>query len=139
VLTVDVAHFVQQRQDAEAINTQNRLAPSKDSPWRVYGRGAEQFATADGDLPVEAFWLRGPQSLAVWRWYRIGSRYTTNPYLAKLYQAFDRLTLDRTDGAIVIVAAPLDARDQPPEAAVQAFVRDFVPALSAALDASVGE
>jgi exosortase A len=139
VLTVDVAHFVQQRQDAEAINTQNRLAPSKDSPWRVYGRGAERFATADGDLPVEAFWLRGPQSLAVWRWYRIGSRYTTNPYLAKLYQAFDRLTLDRTDGAIVIVAAPLDARDQPPEAALQAFVRDFVPALSAALDASVGE
>jgi exosortase A len=139
VLTVDVAHFVQQRQDAEAINTQNRLAPSKDTPWRVYGRGAARFVTGDGDLPVEAFWLRGPQSLAVWRWYRMGSRYTTNPYLAKLYQAFDRLTLDRTDGTIVIVAAPLDARDQPPEAAVQAFLRDFVPALSAALDASVGE
>ena len=139
VLTVDVAHFVRQRQDAEAINTQNRLAPSKGSPWRVYDRGSNRFTTAEGDLVTDAFWLRGPQSLAVWRWYRIGSRYTTNPYLAKLYQALDRLTLDRSDGAVVLVTAPLDARDQPPEAEVQAFLRDFVPALSAALDASVGE
>jgi hypothetical protein len=49
------------------------------------------------------------------------------------------LTLDRSDGAVVLVAAPLDARDQAPEAEVGAFLRDFVPALSAALDASVGE
>jgi exosortase A len=139
VLTVDVAHFVRQRQGAEAINTQNRLAPSKGSPWRVYDRGSQRFATAEGDLVTDAFWLRGPQSLAVWRWYRIGSRHTTNPYLAKLYQALDRLTLDRSDGAVVLVTAPLDARDQPPEAEVRAFLRDFVPALSAALDASVGE
>jgi hypothetical protein len=37
------------------------------------------------------------------------------------------------------VAAPLDARDQPPETEVRDFVRDFVPALSHALDASIGE
>jgi EpsI family protein len=95
--------------------------------------------TGEGAVDADAFWLRGPQSLAVWRWYRIGARYTTNPYLAKLYQAIDRLTLNRTDAAIVLVAAPLDARDQPPEAEVRNFVRDFVPALSHALDASVGE
>jgi hypothetical protein len=59
--------------------------------------------------------------------------------VAKLYQAIDRLTLSRTDAAIVFVAAPLDARDQPPETEVRDFVRDFVPALSHALDASVGE
>ena len=138
-LTVDVAHFIHQRQDAEAINTQNRLAPSKGSPWRVYDRGREQFVTGEGTVDADAFWLRGPQSLAVWRWYRIGARYTTNPYLAKLYQAIDRLTLNRTDAAIILVAAPLDAQDRPPEAEVRAFVRDFVPALSQALDASVGK
>jgi len=138
-VTVDVAHFVHQRQDAEAINTQNRLVPSKDSPWRVYDRGPLQFVTDEGPLNTDAFLLRGPQSLAVWRWYRIGARYTTNPYLAKLYQAIDRLTLNRTDAAIVLVAAPLDAQDRPPEPEVRAFVRAFVPALSQALDASVGE
>lgn len=138
-LTLDVAHFVHQRQGAEAINTQNRLAPSKGSPWHVYERGSEQFVTSEGTLDTDAFWLRGPQSLAVWRWYRIGARYTTNPYLAKLYEATDRLTLDRTDAAIILVAAPLDAKDRPPESDVRAFVAALVPALSKALDASVGE
>ncbi len=138
-LTVDIAHFVRQRQGAEAVNTQNRLALSKHTPWRVLERGQARFDTAEGELVTDAFWVRGPQSLAVWRWYRIGAQYTTNPYVAKLYQALDRLLLNRSDGAIVLLAAPLDAHDRPPEAEVRAFMRDFVPALSAALDASVGE
>lgn len=138
-LTVDVAHFVRQQQDAEAINTDNRLALSKNTPWRVVERGQARFDTAEGGLLTDAFWVRGPQSLAVWRWYRIGARYTTNPYVAKFYQALDRLLLRRTDGAIVLLAAPLDAHDRPPEAEVRAFLHDFIPALSAALDASVGK
>lgn len=141
-LTVDVAHFVQQRQDAEVINSQNQIVYGRygrETEWRVANEGRERFDTGDGPLGVDSFRVRGPQSLAVWRWYRIGARNTTNTYVAKLYQAWDRLTLDRTDGAIVVVAAPLDARDQPPEAEVRAFVRDLVPVLSRALDASVGE
>jgi exosortase A len=141
-LTVDVAHFVQQRQGAEAINSQNMIVRHGErggALWRVASQGEARFDSAEGPVAAETFVVRGPQSLTVWRWYRIGTRYTTNHYLAKLYQAVDRLTLNRTDGAIVVVAAPLDARDQPPEAEVRAFLRDFVPALSAALDASVGE
>lgn len=138
-LTLDVAHYVQQRQDAEVINWQNQIVPGTDSPWRVIGQDKDRLETAEGPVDADVFRLRGPQPLAVWRWYRIGSRYTNNPYLAKLYQSLDRLTLNRTDGAIILVAAPLDDRDQPPDADVRAFVRDLVPAISAALDASVGE
>jgi exosortase A len=141
-LTVDVAHFVQQRQDAEVVNSQNQIVYGRygrETEWRVANEGRARLDTYDGHMAVDTFRVRGPQSLAVWRWYRIGSRDTTNPYLAKLYQALDRLTLDRTDGAIVVVAAPLDSRDQSPDAEVAAFIRDLVPALSRALDASVGE
>ncbi len=138
-LTVDVAHFVQQRQDAEVINSQNLVVGGKDPAWRVVGQGSAPLDTAYGPLDAETFRVRGPQSLAVWRWYRIGSRYTANPYVAKLYQAIDRLTLDRTDGAIVHVAAPLDAQDRPHEAEVKAFVDLLLPVLSEALDRSVGE
>jgi len=139
ILTVDVAHFVRQSDAAEAVNVQNKIWPQKTPPWRVVAQGRTNLQTGDGGLAADTFMLRGPKSLMVWRWYRIGARYTANPYIAKLYQALDRLTLDRTDGAIVMVAAPVDGRDQPPEAEVQEFVRDFLPALSAALDASVGE
>lgn len=138
-VSVDVAHFVRQRQDAEVINSQNLVVGGKDPVWRVVGQGAARLETAGGLVDVDTFRVRGPESLAVWRWYRIGGRYTTNPYVAKLYQAVDRLTLDRTDGAIVHVAAALDAQDRPPEVEVKAFVGQLLPALSAALDRSVGE
>ena len=141
-LTVDIAHFIQQRQDAEVINSQNQIVYGRfgrETDWRVANEAKAEFDTSDGPLAADTFRVRGPQSLAVWRWYRIGARYTTNPYLAKLYQAIDRMTLNRTDGAVVVVAAPLDAEDRPPEAEVRAFIRDFVPALSHALDASIGE
>lgn len=139
ILTVDVAHFVRQRDEAEVINTKNKIWPQKTPPWHVVRHETTTLQTANGEFDADLFTLRGPQSLAVWRWYRMGARYTTNPYAAKLYQAFDRLTLDRTDGAIIIVAAPMDARDQAPKAEVSEFVRAFLPVLSAALDASVGE
>ena len=137
-ITLDVAHFVQQRQDAEVINSQNQVVSAKDASWRVVDQGAARFETAEGPLDADVLRVRGPQSLAVWRWYRIGSRYTNNPYVAKLYQAVDRLTLSRTDGAIVLVAAPLDAQERPPEAEVRAFVHDLLPALSETLDGAIG-
>ena len=139
VLTVDISHFVQQRQNREVINSENKVAAEKGAPWRVTGQRSDTFGTAEGELETDRFTLRGPQPLAVWRWYRIGARYTANPYLAKLYQAVDRLTLNRTDGAIVMLAAPIDAFGKPPEAEVREFMLGFLPRLSAALDASVGE
>ncbi|MCU0766267.1 MAG: exosortase A [Gammaproteobacteria bacterium] len=137
-VTLDVSHYVDQHQDAEAISSKNRIV-AKDSPWRIVGRGTHRVATPAGEIAVETYRVDGPQSLAVWRWYRIGSQYTANAYLAKLYQSLYRLGLGRTDGAIVTVAAPVDARHRPPDALMQEFVAQVLPSLSEALDASVGE
>lgn len=139
ILTVDVAHFVQQRQGAEVISSENKVVAGHDTPWRVVSQARALLDVGDRGLETDTFSLRGPQPLAVWRWYRMGSRYTANPYLAKLFQALDRLTLDRTDGAIVMVAAPLDAHEQPATAEVEDFLSAFLPALSLTLDTAVGE
>jgi EpsI family protein len=138
-VTLDVWHYVDQHQDAEAVSSRNLVVAAKDAAWRVVARGTQRVATADGDLTVESYRLSGPRPIAVWRWYRVGSRYTASPYLAKLYEALYRLRMGRTDGAVIVVAAPLDARGQPPVDALQDFVRQMLPELSGALDASVGE
>jgi exosortase A len=138
-VTLDVSHYVRQRQGAEAVSSQNLVVAPSEPPWRVVARGTEQLAAGPEALVVESYRLSGPQSLAVWRWYRIGDRYTANPYLAKLYQALNRLHFGRTDGAIIALAAPLDAHGEPPMDAVRDFVGAMLPALAEALDVSVGE
>jgi exosortase A len=138
-VTVDVSHYIDQRQGAEAISSQNLVVPAKDSRWRVVGRATERLALPQGELVVETYRLDGPQPLAVWRWYRIGGRYTASPYLAKAYQSFHRLMMSRTDGAIIAIAAPLDARGKAPTAVMQDFVGQLLPVLGETLDAAVGE
>ncbi len=89
-------------------------------------------------LTVERHTLTGPRPLTVWRWYRVGDVYTANDYVGKLLQSLDRLQLDRSDAAVILVAAAVDAQGQPPMDAVKGFVGDLLPALGKAIDKSLG-
>jgi EpsI family protein len=137
-ITVDVAHFVRQRQGAEAINSENRVVSGEKSPWRVVATGLARLDLPLKPLTVERYTLTGPRAIAVWRWYRVGDVYTANDYMGKLLQALDRLTLDRSDAAVILVAAAVDAQGQPPADAVIGFVGELLPALGTAVDRSLG-
>jgi exosortase A len=137
-VTVDVAHFVRQRQGSEAINSENHVVGGKESPWRVVGSGLARLDLPLKPLSVERYSLTGPRPLTVWRWYRVGDVYTANDYMGKLLQSLDRLRLDRSDAAVVLVAAGVDAHGQPPVDAVNGFVGELLPALGKAIDKSLG-
>ena len=76
---------------------------------------------------------RAAQRLLVWDWFRISGRDLTNPYLAKLLLARDKL-LDRgDDGAAIIVATPYDERTDGAAETLREFVREMTPSIDAAL------
>jgi exosortase A len=137
-ITVDVAHFVRQRQGAEAISSENHVVGGKESPWRVVDTGLARLDLPLKPLSVVRYSLTGPRPLAVWRWYRVGDVYTANDYVGKLLQSLDRLRLDRSDAAVILVAAGVDTHGQPPTETVNGFVADLLPALDKAIDKSVG-
>ncbi len=71
--------------------------------------------------------------MLVWDWFRISARDLTNPYLAKLLLARDKL-LGRGDaGSAIIVAAPYDDRPDVAAETLRLFVREMKPSIDASL------
>jgi EpsI family protein len=79
--------------------------------------------------------LRSPdQRLLLWDWFRISGHDLTNPYVAKLLLARDRL-FDRGDeAAAVIVGVADDGEKETAAETLREFVREMKPSIDAALD-----
>ena len=65
-------------------------------------------------------------------WYQAHGRSIANEYLAKIYLVTDAIRLNRTDGALVRVITPIDAREgtSAARARAEAFTAQLVPMLS---------
>ncbi len=55
---------------------------------------------------------RRHERLLAWRWYWINGRLTTSNYLAKAYNALDKLTGRGDDSAVIVVTTPIDGADR---------------------------
>ena len=123
---VHVAYFFSQRQGAEVVNEQHRLAGNL--PSQVVEENSYTLPI-DGD-PMEVSCMRvanGDSPLLVCSWYWVDGKFTGNPIVAKLYQARARLWGGQPAAAIVAVAtrdqhASGEARD-----VLQRFLRDITP------------
>lgn len=64
-------------------------------------------------------------------WYQAHGRSVANQYLAKIYLVTDAIRLNRTDGALVRVITPIDAREgtSAAKARVEAFTARLFPML----------
>jgi EpsI family protein len=60
-------------------------------------------------------------------WYWIGGRYTSNPYIAKALQAFDRLFVGARPAAAIVISATYDDRPAEAMTALKDFVADMGP------------
>jgi exosortase A len=131
--------YAAQRQGAELVNSQNIMVRQKHPEWSNKGEWGVS-ASLDG-RPVQVLQAKlvSPRlRLLAWHWDRVGSLYTTNDYLAKLWQALQRLTGGRRDGAFIVVATPYENRPHTVQPVLQSFIDAMLPGIERSLDQAVG-
>lgn len=128
-----IAYYRQQRPDAKLVSSQNSLYDRK--RWRSIGAaGVVQIPVAESRWPLQATLLTdGQRRRLVWSGYWEGGRLVVSPYIAKLWQAWDRLSGAQRGSALIAVAT--DYEMQPDEA--EALLRRFVEAMGPGIDAAL--
>lgn len=131
-----VAHYAQQRQDHELINSQNLMVEQEHPRWQNVGQrvfrlevGGEAYRVLEARLRTQ----RGERILA-WQWNRVMGRNDLHPLLIKIELALEKVFGGRDDGTAYIIAAPYT--DQPAEAerVLRAFLAEMGPALNGITD-----
>lgn len=125
-----VGYYRTQRKGAELITSQNYMVMQKHPVWSNVGEKPRAISLRGRDETIQQTLLRSPDKrLLVWNWNSLGGTYTVNPYLAKLLLAKERMLGQQDDGAAIIIAAPYEDTPEPAAMALQAFIRDMLPAI----------
>lgn len=115
------AVYLHQEPGAEVVNTLNSVYD--DDEWKVVSK--LQLYRPEGSAlgQVRSAVIRNrSEERQVWWWYQIGQYATTNPIVAKLKEAQQRLTGRFTGGAMVSVSTPLgDNKEHDAESKLTAF------------------
>jgi exosortase A len=130
------------KEGVELINSQNMLVAPNQNDWRVVGAAKRTLSVGANNLDVNETLLKGADSqLLVWSWYRVGEYNTTNKYIAKLLEGFNRLTFGRQDEGKIILAVPFNEIDNIAKRSVilQGFIQDILPQMEEAVDKKVAQ
>lgn len=123
-----LGYYRHQRQDAELVNSQNVMVRQKHPVWSDVGETHRTQTVSDSALDVRETLLRSAsQRLLIWDWFYLDGRRTTNPYVAKLVVAKNRLFRAPDDGMAIIVATPYLERPETAEAVLREFLGDMLP------------
>lgn len=108
--------------------------------WEPVAQGRLRIVNADGkgrDIIVNRYIVqKGLERQLVLYWYQAHGRVVASEYTSKLYLIHDAIRLNRTDGSMVRVIAPLKGAHDDGAAAEQLaeeFVRAIFPSLAAYL------
>jgi EpsI family protein len=101
LVQLDIAYFRFQREGSEAISGQNKLTDPYDGEWKILS--STDFKSQDHYVS-ETTVQRNSQKLLIWHWYRIGQHQTPNAYIAKGFEAYNRIFLGRKDAALISIA-----------------------------------
>lgn len=130
-VTLHVGYYPVQTDSAEAVSSLNRLTDPYGGEWRLLGSTGR--TTAQGTVN-EARVRKGNTDLLVWQAWAVGGRWTANPYIAKLYQAYGLIVSGRRDGAYVALATAFNPVDDAARQRLAAFWEQIQPELQARLD-----
>lgn len=129
---LSIYYYRAQGNGKQMVSSTNVMANESDKDWTTVGETTRQLGAPA--LQVIQSRLRGTnQYVLSWHWYWLGDRYLTNPYVAKMLQARDKLLGRGDDGAIIILAAPYDESPKVAAEALVAFARDALPTITAQL------
>ncbi len=121
-----IGYYIRQRQGAELINSQNRLA--QEETWQRAGGGGMELRHGGRAMKARFIRLlgRGRGRVVVY-WYWVDGQFTASPQIAKLLLAKTVLAGGPAGAAVIAVSA--DYVDQPREAieAIKAFLADAPP------------
>jgi len=123
-----LAHYVEQRQDAELINANNILLDSKESPWHLTKQEIKGINLEEGMRVIESQLKLGDKKLLVWQWNIINGTPTVNNYYAKLLESWGRLVGEGNAATGVVIYTAYE-QDELVEARqlLSGFVSDFLP------------
>jgi EpsI family protein len=102
--------------------------------WLNVGEARAEPGLHDGPSLVRETRLRSSgQRLLSWDWYWVSGAHLTNPYVAKLYMARDRLLGREDDGAAIVLVTPYDERPEAAQATLAEFAQAMLPSIQASL------
>jgi EpsI family protein len=128
-----IAFYRGQTPQAKAITSSNELVHTTNTFWRLAVSGRAHAETGAGPLDVRTGVVVSQRArLAVWQWYWVDGRATSNDYVAKLYQAMSVLEGRGDPVAWVIVYTPTET-DEQDRAALRAFTADMREAIDSTL------
>lgn len=127
-------YYAKQTQGAELVNSQNLLIEQKHPIWHLR-QSNPIAASVDGrPLTLDESVMRSRQlSMLVWEWYWIDGRVTANDYLAKLLEAWMRLTGGPRGGFGIVLSTRLETDPGESHRVLQRFVDDMSASLTDAL------
>lgn len=135
LVQLNIAHYFYQRAGAEAVSSENRLTNPYGGDWKLTHSGnlkVGEHQIAEGEIQN-----RGTKIL-VWQWYLIGDKQTSNPYVAKLYEAYNMILENRQDGSSVTIATRLDNLEESRDR-LEFFYNESVSDIRAALSHLSGQ
>lgn len=116
-----VAYYTYQRQGAELVNSANTFVDN--IKWSRASSRSKVVEFNGNDHAVKATRIlgRGKKRL-VWEWYWIGGRFTSDRYVAKIYEAAAKLLGRNQAAAAILVAADYDEVPADAERVLQNFL-----------------
>ena len=130
-----IGQYFAQKQGAELVSDHDLLVDKDNRKWRITSSDKTTIRLKGEKVKVDQATIKGLNTeLLVWHWYRLGDRYTANPYIAKLLEALARLTFSRHDAAKLIVATQIKDEKKSATDTLQGFLDVMLPKLEKNLD-----
>jgi exosortase A len=128
-----------QRQGSELVSSSNVMVPPTPGEWSDSSIRLRTVKIANRELRVEQHRLmsRSGQRLLVWSFFRVGNRYTAEPYVAKVIEAMTRLRGSRGEAALLAVAAPYEERLEYAETVLLDFIDSMLDQIDGEINQAV--
>jgi len=120
------ANFGDEEQGAELINSQHTLVNIKDrDKWHFVNQNKQTLTNpiTKKTLSIDTSRIRGADTdILTVKWYQVGDLSTNNPYLAKLYQLYKRLTLNTSPEIYYVLYTKKPANQGGYSSLIQEFI-----------------
>jgi EpsI family protein len=129
-----LGYYAHSRQGEELVTTTNVIVVQKDPVWQQIAQGERGADLGKGPLEIRETELHSPgQRLLIWDWFRIAGRDLSNPYVAKLLLAREKLFGRSDSGVAIILATPYDEGPDRAEDTLRQYAREMLPSVYATL------
>lgn len=126
LVQLNIGYFQHQNNHSEAVSTMNHIASPLGGNWKKV-RGSD--VKTDRYYVTETEIQYRDNKVLVWNWYQIGSFTTPNPYIAKLFDAYNQIIHKRKDAAMITISTNITFDKASSEKTLNQFMSIAEPAI----------